>query len=148
MTTDLRVLGRAVKQAQWRHHRSVDRLLAPLGSSTPQWDALRAIDANPNASAHDLAEITFQSDQAFGTLANRLIAHGLVERSPGRGRRVVHRLTGSGQALLEKAQAAVDAFLAESFADLDEPERRVLLGLLERVAAVPPSSAPARSTES
>jgi len=134
MTTDLRVLGRAVKQAQWRHHRSVDRLLAPLGSSTPQWDALRAIDANPGASAHALAEITFQSDQAFGTLASRLIAQGLVERSPGRGRRVEHRLTDAGADLLVTAQVEVDNFLGASFGDLDESERETLLDLLGRIA--------------
>jgi hypothetical protein len=33
---------------------------------------LHHLHANPDASLHDLAQLTFQSDQAFGTLAGRM----------------------------------------------------------------------------
>ncbi|GAA4674820.1 MarR family winged helix-turn-helix transcriptional regulator [Frondihabitans cladoniiphilus] len=135
MTTppvDLRELGRAVKQAQWRHHRALEKRLAPLGTTLAQWDALRAIDQNAGCSGHDLAQITFMSDQAFGTLASRLLLQGLIARSPGQGRRVEYRLTESGVALLTVAQAVVDELLEELFGGLDEGERVTLLSLLQR----------------
>lgn len=132
--TDLRDLGRAVKQAQWRHHRAIEKRLAPVGTTLAQWDGLRAIDLNPGSSGHDLAQITFMSDQAFGTLAARLIEQGLVSRAPGQGRRIEYDLTPDGADLLAAAQAAVDELLAEFFGVLDEPERATLLSLLERVA--------------
>ncbi|MCU1529871.1 MAG: MarR family transcriptional regulator [Frondihabitans sp.] len=133
MATDLGELGREVKQAQWRHHRAIERLLAVQGTTLAQWDALRAISRAPGSSAHDLAERTFQSDQAFGTLASRLVAQGLVERRPGEGRRVEHHLTEAGRATLESAQPVVDDLFEGFFGDLSEEERVTLLALLKRV---------------
>jgi hypothetical protein len=65
-------LGQAVKRLQHRHHRTVDARLV-------QRDALRAISRHPNASSHRLAQLTFQTDQSFGTLAVRLVARGLID---------------------------------------------------------------------
>src|SRR5690348_754285 len=86
--TDSERLGRAIKAAQWRHHRALDTRLRTIGSTLAQWDTLRAIDMFPGASGHDLAMATFQSDQAFGAMANRLLAQGLITRQPGAGRRI------------------------------------------------------------
>ncbi|MER6220683.1 helix-turn-helix domain-containing protein [Streptomyces sp900105755] len=100
MHDDLHVLGRAVKQAQYRQHRAMDSALAAVGTTLAQWDALRAIDRSPGASARELAAATFQSEQAFGTLVGRLAAQGLVERRPGHGRRIRHHLTPEGERTL------------------------------------------------
>lgn len=135
MSVDDEALGRAVKAAQWRHHRGLDSRLREIGSTIVQWDALRAIDANPGASAHELAQLTFQSDQSFGTLAGRLIKLGLVERSPGHGRRIVHTLTPAGEQLLADGRRIARAFFADSFAGLSDRERAQLLGLLDRLGA-------------
>ena len=126
-------LGRAVKAAQYRHHLAADRALNAVGTTLPQWDALRAIDGHPGWSAHALAGETFMSDQAFGTLSNRLIAQGLVVRSPGVGRRVEHGLTDAGRAVLEAGSAVIDRVLDRSFGGLDAAERRRLKALLDRV---------------
>jgi len=133
MAFDTMALGRAVKQVQWRHHRGLDRRLAALGTTITQWDALRAIADRPGASAHELAARTFQSDQAFGTLANRLAAQDLIVRAPGTGRRIEHRLTPAGESLLAEATGVAEAFVGESFAGLSEAEREVLLALLMRL---------------
>jgi len=125
--------GRVLKRAQYRNHRALDRALAAVGTTLAQWDALRAIDESPSSSAHALALATFQSDQAFGTLANRLVAQGLIERTPGRGRRVEHRLTDAGARLLEAAQAVAAEVTKQSFADLSPAELDTLHALLERV---------------
>ena len=130
MTTELQVLGREIKRAQWRHHRAFDMRLAESGTTITQWDALRAIARHPGASAHELAGETFQSDQAFGTLASRLVAQKLIERRPGWGRRIEHHLTPAGERMLAAGHPIADAVLGESFAALTEPERAQLLALL------------------
>ena len=131
MTTDLKVLGQAIKRAQYRDHRAMDAALQQLGVTLVQWDALRAIDRMPSASGHDLAGATFQSDQAFGTLANRLVERGLIARVPGRGRRIEHTLTDDGRRMLEAGHTVADRVLDHLFDPLDEDERATLLRLLQ-----------------
>lgn len=98
---DLEELGRAVKEAQYRHHRALDTRLSAVGTTLAQWDALRAIARTPGASAHELAVATFQGDQSFGTLASRLAAQHLIERRPGRGRMYRAPSDGDRRARLE-----------------------------------------------
>ncbi len=135
MTTDLELLGQALKRAQYRNHRTMDAALQDAGVSLVQWDALRAIDQAPGASAHELAVATFQSDQSFGTLAGRLIDRGLVERAPGRGRRVEHTLTEAGADTLAAGRRVVAAELPKLFAPLDEPQRAALFDALSALQA-------------
>ena len=133
MTVNLETLGRAIKQTQYRHHRAFDTALGPLGSTLTQWDALRAIARTPGSSAHFLAGETFQSDQAFGTLANRLEASGLITRRQGSGRRIEHHITGAGDVMLDAGRPLAHAVLEASFAPLSDAEREQLLDLLLRV---------------
>ena len=132
---DLEALGLLVKRAQWRNHRTMDAALRAAGVSLVQWDALRAIDRSPGASAHELASSTFQSDQAFGTLATRLVDRGLVGRTSGRGRRVEHALTDAGRAALEAGHDIATTVLEDLFAPLDESDRATLRSLLGRLTA-------------
>ena len=135
MPVDLQLLGRAIKQVQYRHHRALDASLAVVGTTLAQWDALRAIERQPGASAHALAVATFQSDQAFGTLATRLEAQELIERRSGHGQRIEHYLTEAGMNTLAAGhQIANDVFRA-SFANVSEEERATLLDLLLRIIA-------------
>ncbi|WP_255947742.1 MarR family winged helix-turn-helix transcriptional regulator [Streptomyces odontomachi] len=135
MHGDLQALGRAVKQTQYRQHRALDTALSAVGTTLAQWDALRAISRSPGASARTLAAATFQSEQAFGALAGRLLAHGLVERRPGHGRRNAHHLTPRGEQLLAAGHKVADEVLAACFAPLSDAERTTLLDLLQRLAA-------------
>ena len=109
-------LGLSVKRLQMRHHRALNAALAQHGITLVQWDALRHLDENPDASLHDLAQLTFQSDQAFGTLAGRMIDRGLIERVPGPGRAVRHRLTAKGRTLRRAGDRLADQVLTASFA--------------------------------
>jgi DNA-binding MarR family transcriptional regulator len=132
--TDLETLGRRIKQVQYRHQRALDAGLATVGTTLAQWDALRAIGRIPGASAHTLAVETFQSDQSFGALASRLASQGLIERRPGRGRRIEHHLTSAGAKILAAGHPVAEAVFRSSFADLSEKERATLLALLLRTA--------------
>jgi len=133
MTRPLTQIGLAVKRLQHRHHRGGDAALAALGLTLVQWDALRHIAENPGASLHDLAQLTFQSDQAFGTLAGRMVDRGLIERLGGPGRAVRHRLTERGDRLRVEGQRVVEGVLTESLSPLTADELAQLDGLLRKL---------------
>jgi DNA-binding MarR family transcriptional regulator len=135
--TDPQATSRLLKRAQYRNHRAMDRALANIGTTLAQWDALRAISESPDSSAHDLAIVTFQSDQAFGTLANRLEAQGLIVRTSGRGRRVEHALTAEGQRILDAGVTVAREVSDRSFEKLSFDEVNVLRELLDRVGEAP-----------
>ena len=136
MSSEPEHLGWLIKRIQHGHHRALDKELAPIGVSLVQWNALREIDRNPGSSQHSLAEATFNSDQAFGTLLNRLIAASLIERGAGAGRAVVHRLTRKGKATLRGGQKIMFAVTHASFGALDDEERDTLAHLLSKVLGV------------
>ncbi|WP_405015097.1 MarR family winged helix-turn-helix transcriptional regulator [Kitasatospora sp. NBC_01539] len=135
MHGELQELGRAVKQAQYRQHRALDGALAAVGTTLAQWDALRAVSRSPGASARELAVATFQTEQAFGALAGRLAAQGLVERRPGHGRRIEHHLTSAGEKVLTAGHGVADEVLADCFSALPDADRATLLDLLRRLTA-------------
>ena len=133
MSRSLQDIGLAVKRLQARHHRALDARLAALGISLVQWDALRHLARNPDASLHDLAQLTFQSDQAFGALAGRMVERGLIERVPGPGRAVHHRITDRGRRLLAQASPLVNDVLAASLGTLAPSQLDLLGDLLDRL---------------
>jgi DNA-binding MarR family transcriptional regulator len=133
MGVALEDLGQAIKRLQYRHHRTLDARLSPLGVTLVQWDALRAISRHPNVSGHRLAQLTFQSDQSFGALASRLEARGWIERLNGPGKAIRHRLTPSGEALLHEGQSVFQEVASQSFSPLSPTERETLYDLLTRL---------------
>ncbi|AYV32795.1 MarR family winged helix-turn-helix transcriptional regulator [Streptomyces goshikiensis] len=133
MRDELQVLGRTVKQAQYKQHRALDSRLAAAGTTLAQWDALRAISRAPGSPARALAAATFQSEQAFGTLAGRLTALGLIDRRPGSGRRIEHHLTPAGEEVLSTGHRIADEVLTACYSGLSPAERTTLLDLLRRV---------------
>jgi DNA-binding MarR family transcriptional regulator len=137
MAPELRDVGLAVKRLQMRHHQAITASLAPLGISLVQWDALRHLDGNPDASLHDLAQLTFQTDQSFGALAARMVDRGLIERVPGPGRAVRHRLTDKGLDLRRAGEKLVDQVLARSFAALTPVQLDAFQKTLEKLVNEP-----------
>ena len=132
MSIDVQELGRTVKRLQSRNHRRLDAGLMEIGTTLAQWDALRTINDHPGASAHVLAEQSFQTDQSFGAVATRLIEKGLVDRRPGKGRALVHSLTEEGRLMFERGTAIAVQVISASFAALSELERRQLFELLQK----------------
>ncbi|MBB1154329.1 MarR family winged helix-turn-helix transcriptional regulator [Amycolatopsis dendrobii] len=121
----------AVKRLQHRHHRALSQALQPLGLSLVQWDTLRHLANHPDASLHDLAVLTFQTDQSFGTLAARMVDRGLIERVPGPGRAVRHRLTEKGAELRAAGQELVDVVVKTSLSRLSAAQLNELGALLD-----------------
>src|SRR6195952_5450714 len=133
VTTLPQEVGLSVKRLQMQHHRAANARLAPLDISLVQWDALRHLSENPGASLHELARLTFQTDQSFGALAGRMIERGLIERVPGPGRAVRHQLTVKGEELRQDGDDIVRQVVTESFAPLSDAELATLDTLLARL---------------
>jgi DNA-binding MarR family transcriptional regulator len=133
VTRPLGEIGLSVKRLQMRHHLALNQALSPLGLSIVQWDALRHIGNRPDASLHELAQLTFQSGQSFGTLASRMIERGLIERVDGPGRAVHHRLTAKGASLRAAGAQIVQEVLARSFATLSAAQLATFDGILRQL---------------
>lgn len=131
--TSLEQLGLAVKRLQVKHHRAANGVLAPVGLTIVQWDALRHLAERPGSSLHDLAVLTFQTDQAFGTLASRLEGRGLISREAGAGRAIRPVLTPKGIDLQQRGAALLHDVLTESFAPLAPAELEQLDLLLRKL---------------
>lgn len=134
----LQDVGLAVKRLQWRHHREANaRLLAEVGLSLPQWDVLRHLRERPGASLHELAQLTFQTDQSMGTLASRMIDRGLLERVAGPGRAVRHAITPAGERARRLGSDLMDEVLAGSLGSLSPADRVTLYRLLTAAVRAP-----------
>jgi DNA-binding MarR family transcriptional regulator len=134
-------VGLLVKRLQHRHHRALTAALTDLGVSLVQWDTLRHLHENPGASLHDLAQLTFQTDQAFGTLAARMAERGLIERIPAPGRAIRHRITDKGEKIRAEGTARVAAILTDSLGGLTLEQRDQLGDLLELALTTEPRAA-------
>jgi DNA-binding MarR family transcriptional regulator len=145
MARSVEEVALAVKRVQHRHHQALSAALADLGISLAQWDTLRHLHEHPAASLHDLALLTFQTDQSFGTLAARMAERGLIERVPAPGRAIRHRITDKGEAVRGEGARRVSEVFARSFAGLDAAQVDKLGALLELVLQHP---LPHRGSES
>lgn len=126
-------LGLAVKRLQVKQHRAATEALRPLDVTLVQWDALRHLHAHPGASQHDLAILTFQTDQAFGTLAMRLEARGLIRRASGVGRAIRLELTTEGERVFAEGLQVTERLIQRSFSVLSPVERTAFGGMLEKL---------------
>jgi DNA-binding MarR family transcriptional regulator len=63
-----------------------------------------------------------------------MVERGLIERVPGPGRAVHHRITDRGRRLLAEASPLVDDVLAASLGTLAPPQLDLLGDLLDRLA--------------
>ena len=133
MTRSRQDVAQLIKRVQGTHHRLLDSALSERGVTLVQWDALRHLGHHPDASLHDLAQRTFQSDQAFGTLARRMEERGLVERTSGPGRVVRLVMTDAGRSLLEEGRGLVDDVLDTTVGHLSQRELEQLGDLLARI---------------
>ena len=133
MSRSWETLGLMIKHIQHRNFLRLEAKLAPLGISMVQWNALRTVERYPGSCMHRLAKLTFNSDQALGTLTARLLRLGLVERHPGPGRISLHTLTPKGEKVLQAGRSLVQEVLAERFAPLSKAESETLQTLLAKL---------------
>jgi DNA-binding MarR family transcriptional regulator len=128
-----------LRQAQLAAHAALDAELSPLGVTPTQYAvlSLAAGRGAPRSSA-ELARRAGVSAQAMAEMIAGLEAKGLIRRDEAPdNRRVLHiRPTRRGTLLLRRCDAAADAAEAALLGALSQGERRVLDGLLRRVAGL------------
>jgi DNA-binding MarR family transcriptional regulator len=115
----------------------LDRLLAPLGLSQPQYNVLRILRGagDDGLCRHEIRERLLSRMPDVTRLVDRLAEGGLVERVRGTAdRRVVRTtITDAGRALLAQLDAPVAAAHAQQFGHLSADELGQLVALLDAV---------------
>ncbi|MGW5018415.1 MarR family winged helix-turn-helix transcriptional regulator [Streptomyces cacaoi] len=132
-TSDVWRAGVLLREVHQRKHQAIDAALKPCGTSMSQYVVLLAIAEQPDASSHEVAVRTAQTDQSVGAMLRRLVDGGLVERTEGPGRIYRHRLSAPGRALVERCEGPVGRVLAVEFSALSATEMAQLRELLERL---------------
>lgn len=137
MTTanDVLVAIRRIIRATDIHSRHLART---AGLTTPQLMLLQAIQTHGAVATARLADAVSLSQATVTTIIDRLEQRGYVERRRSAAdRRVVHvQLTPTGQALLERAPAALQDTFTTRFERLADWEQTLILAALQRVAGM------------
>jgi DNA-binding MarR family transcriptional regulator len=133
--------GYLLRQASAASRLTLERALAELGATPPQFVVLTMLKAYPGLSGADLARVALLTPQTVGVIIRNLERDGAIRMTPHpmHGRVLQWTLTRRGQTLLERcrkhamalerrlatglspqAQATVRRWLARVAADLQE----------------------------
>jgi DNA-binding MarR family transcriptional regulator len=131
-------LGHVIKRAEQALIARKTAVLREFDLTVPQYAALLLLASAEGMSAAQLARESMVTPQTMSTVLTNLEAKGLIERehSPMHHKLVVNRVTTTGHALLERADAAalrVEGGLAAAYSGA---ERAQLTELLERAITV------------
>lgn len=122
------------------HHRASGRSIAVLheaglGLSGMHYAAMIVLEASAPISQQALGEVLKKDRTSVVAIVDELEAAGLVERrrNPADRRAYALELTTEGHRWIERASPLIVAMEDEMLTGLDADERRVLIGLLQRV---------------
>lgn len=126
------LLARLGKESMGRFRRA----LRPLDVGAQEYVVMKQLEALQTASQADLADSLSIDYSNLATLTGDLHDRGLIERlrDPADRRRYVVRLTTSGEALIARADRAIDSGEEDMLRTLDDAERERLWELLGKVA--------------
>lgn len=123
-----------LRRAQLRKQTACEAALAQAGLTLPQWGMLYAVATQPDSSTHALALFIGQSDQSAGAVVARLEQRGLLERRPGVGKAILHRITPDGEKLVRRSNTLVEDVMAPLLTGLSDGTLRTLRTSLESIA--------------
>jgi DNA-binding MarR family transcriptional regulator len=132
-------LAYLLRQAAGAVRLRLERRLASLGVTPPQFLVLTMLDSYPGASGADLARLALLTPQTVHGIISNLERAGLITRSahPIHGRVQVIALTQTGRTLLSRCKeraAKADAELKAGMApEVEAVIRRWLVNLAKRV---------------
>ena len=109
-----------LRQAQAAARLTLERALADLGVTPPQFAVLTMLNAYPGLSGADVARVALLTPQTVGVIIGNLERDGAIKKTPHpvHGRMLQWTLTRRGSNLLDKCRRRVTAF-----------ERRLVAGL-------------------
>ena len=98
------------------------------GVTAAQLFVLSQVRRSPNLSIQELAALTMTHQSTVSVVAQRLVARGLVRRTPSAtdGRRVLLALTPEGRALARRAPDVAQGRLIEALQRLSRRDLRAL----------------------
>ena len=102
-------LGYLVRQASGLIRLAMERALADLDVTPPQFTVLTMIVAYPGLSGADLARLTFLTPQTINVIVRNLQRAGAIEKTAhaGHGRILQLTVTARGKALLKRCRGRV-----------------------------------------
>ena len=129
-------LGYLLLQAANAQRRRMERALADLAITPPQFASLTMIGAYPGLSNAELARVAVLTPQTTNAIVANLDRMGAIERKPHavHGRIVTLTLTSRGRALLGKCRARVMEVERDLAAGLSPAQARVVKAWLVTVA--------------
>jgi DNA-binding MarR family transcriptional regulator len=118
-------LGYLLRQAQAAARLTLERALADLGVTAPQFAVLTMLRAYPGLSGADLARVALLTPQTTGVIIRNLERMGAIRKTPHpvHGRVLQWTLTRRGKTLLGKCRRRVLAV-----------ERRLMVGVSAKAA--------------
>jgi DNA-binding MarR family transcriptional regulator len=108
------------------------------GVTGAQIDVLRALQGKPASSINDLASRTFTHQSSVSMVVGRLVADGLVVRTPSGkdARRVSISLSAEGRAVLKRSADSSEQRLLAALRGLDRQQLSDMARYLERVCTI------------
>lgn len=131
--------GYLLRQADVAFRSRMERALADLGITRPQFAVLTMVKAYPGLSNADLARLSLLTPQTMSTIVANLKRGGLLTSRPhavhGRIRQLA--LTEKGEGTLKRCKVRVDTLEKELAAGLSPRDAQVIKRWLARIAAEP-----------
>ena len=127
-------VGFILRQVSQRHSLIFAEHIGARLTAT-QWAALAKLAENGPCSQNQLGRLTAMDVATIKGVIDRLTARGLTEtgRDPDDGRRLIVRLTKSGQQMVEQLSPDAVAISDETLAPLTVKERATFVALLEKL---------------
>ena len=128
-------LGYLLRQASAAHRLRMQRALADVDVTAPQFLVLTMLSAYPGASNADVARLTFLTPQTVNVIVKNLEKAGAIRRTPHavHGRILEIALTDDGKRLLAESRARAHALEGELTDGLSAKDEAVVRRWLARV---------------
>ncbi len=130
-------LGYLLRQAHAAVRLTMERTLADLGVTSPQFAVLTMLNAYPGLSGADVARLTFLTPQTVGVIIRNLERDGAIEMTPHpvHGRIQQWTLTPRGTTLLKACRERVIALEKRLARGLDAKAETTIRRWLAGIAA-------------
>lgn len=129
-------IGYLLRQAGAAHRHRMERALADLAVTLPQFSVLTMLAAYPGASGADLARLSLLTPQTMSVIVSNLERSGAVSRRPhavhGRIRHI--EVTDAGRQLLAACRARVKAVEKELMAGIAKSDEQIVRRWLVQIA--------------
>jgi DNA-binding MarR family transcriptional regulator len=129
-------LGYLLRQAQAATRLTLERALAELKVTPPQFAVLTMLKAYPGLSGADVARVALLTPQTVGVIVRNLERDGAIHKAPHpvHGRVLQWTLTRRGETLLEKCRRHVDAVERRLAAGLGAKAKATIRRWLAKIA--------------